>query len=327
MTIGHKVPFAQALAETRTNQQRIFSNQNNGLSGYERITQNDVPDIAIKPKFQLRKSDAFFTIGSCFARNIERALAAAKIRCLVSDFKFSGAYYEASGHGARNGALNAYTPTSMKDTIDLVDRDNNEQLGLLEVGEDEYIDMMVSGTKPLNRTDSEVVRTTLLKAYQTLPKADAVVITLGYTESWQDAPDDIYVNRSPGGSRKTVRHADRYNFHNLTAEQTQAVLRDILDTVSKKTGNAKIILTVSPVPIHGTFTGRDVVTANLYSKSTLLTSALTVAQEYDTVDYFPSYEMVMFSPKEQTWDADGVHVKMGIVDKVIDRFIEHYVTD
>lgn len=47
-----------------------------------------------------------------------------------------------------------------------------------------------------------------------------------------------------------------------------------------------MVLTVSPVPLTATFTDKDVVTANMYSKSVLRTVALNVARM--AVAYAPS---------------------------------------
>lgn len=60
------------------------------------------------------------------------------------------------------------------------------------------------------------------------------------------------------------------------------------------------------------------------SKSTLRAAAETVSRTYDFVDYFPSYEMVMLSPRNLAWQEDAVHVQSDMVRRVTDTFMESY---
>lgn len=324
--VSTQIPFIEAQKITRKNSFRVFGNsKNDGASGYERLVDDSFPNIHVSPKFKLDKSKAVYTIGSCFARNVEFFLRKSGVDCISSNFLVPGEFYEMSGHGARNGALNAYTAHSMRDVIRLTERADRETAGLLQVGDDEYCDMMVSGLKPLNAEQSSIARNTVIDAYEAMANASTVIITLGYTESWFDTLDNIYVNRSPGGSLKTARKGKQYNFHNVSAAEVTVVLGEIIDLIGQRTKNrAKIIFTVSPVPLHGTFTNRDVILANLYSKSTLLCAAVESASKYDNVDYFPSYEMVTNSDRNTSWEADGVHVKREVIEKVMDRFGERY---
>ncbi len=326
MQIAKQIPYNEAHKLTKDNAFRIYANTaKNGTSGYERIVTGDFPQIEIKPKFMLDKTKPVFTIGSCFARNVEFFLEKSGVDCLTTKFLVPGEYYELTGHGARNGALNAYTPHSMRDIITLNNRNDAQTAGLLQVGDDEYFDMMVSGIKPLDAKDSSIVRNMVLNAYDSLSKASTVIITLGYTESWFDTEDKLYINRSPGGSIKTARKGNRYNFYNIDAAETTRVLDEIIEAIALRTANnAKIILTVSPVPLHGTFTDKDVIAANLYSKCTLLSAAVETASKYDHVDYYPSYEMVTYSNRDTSWEEDGIHVKPHVVEKVISTFGTKY---
>jgi hypothetical protein len=90
-------------------------------------------------------------------------------------------------------------------------------------------------------------------------------------------------------------------------------------------GRAKMIITTSPVPLHATFTNRDVICANQYSKSTLLSAAVELASNHDWIDYYPSYEMVMGTARDLAWLEDGVHVKPALIDQVIGRFTQAYL--
>jgi hypothetical protein len=87
---------------------------------------------------------------------------------------------------------------------------------------------------------------------------------------------------------------------------------------------SKIIVTVSPVAMKSTFTGEDIVLANSYSKSTLLSAARRFARNNDNVDYFPSYEIVTCSERGLAYRADYRHVSTGIVAVIMDTFFWNY---
>jgi hypothetical protein len=50
----------------------------------------------------------------------------------------------------------------------------------------------------------------------------------------------------------------------------------------------------------------------------------TVANKYPYVDYYPSFEMIMNSPRMTTWERDHHHVDAKAVDGVVSRFVELY---
>ncbi len=326
MTIGEKTEFRTALSRTNPNKYRIFAKrQGNSESGFER-SMLIPPQLHFNPKFSLSRDDKLFTIGSCFARNIEAALSNQGVNCLTSKFTFDDALYEQTGVGARNGALNAYTPGSMLDLIRMKRKATRSTIGLLQTADDEWCDMLLSGLRFLTTNESTLARAKLNGCYETLCEADVVVVTLGYTESWFDEQDNIYVNRSPGANIKTVKRGQRYAFQNMNAMQVSNCLEEIISEIRGQTSDrAKIVLTISPVPMHGTFTDRDVVMANQYSKSTLLSAAVCVADRYDYVDYFPSYETVINSPRNTAWEDDGIHVRPSLVGDIMRLFIRKYV--
>ncbi|TKT65852.1 hypothetical protein YA62_010165 [Agrobacterium sp. LC34] len=318
-----KIPYAKAYESITGNKRRMMESRGNGTSGAERMRM-EYPDIAIQPKFKISKDDVFFTIGSCFARNVEIELSKLGVKNITSECMIPAEFYELAG-GARNGALNAYTPPSMLDLIRLRNAPLNNLNGAVQTDDDEFIDLMVSGTRPLTKDQAQSLRNQVINTYRRLPEASVVVVTLGYTEAWLDLDHKTYVNRSPGANRKLMKFGERFDFHPINPIEAIDTLEAIVAEIREATGNtAKIILTVSPVPLGGTWTQRDVITANLISKSTLLTAAVAVADNHNFVDYYPSYELVIYGDQGSTWEADGIHVKPARVEKVIRQFAEAY---
>lgn len=314
----------------KLNGSRIYrrTEESGGTSGAERAYFGDFPNIEIRPKFTFSKTDRIFTIGSCFARNIEKALVAADIRPIPVECRFPAGFYLNDHPTDWNGALNAYTPHSMLDLITLPDRENAMRAGALDVGEARWSELLCTGLRSLASTELDLVRQMLVRTYERIAEADVVILTLGLTESWYDSFDSIWVNKSPALERTAHRQPDRYKFCNITSTMATDALARIVSAIDEKTaGKARILLTTSPVPFAGTYTTRDVIVANAYSKATLLSAAVSTATSHSHVDYYPSYEMATMGPRADVWEYDQIHVKQAYVDKIIGRFLKHYLVD
>jgi hypothetical protein len=86
------------------------------------------------------------------------------------------------------------------------------------------------------------------------------------------------------------------------------------------------MLTVSPVPLETSFSGKDCVTANAFSKSVLLVCAGQLTRQFPEVDYFPSYEIVT-SAGPASYLPDARHIRDDTVQRVTSYMIEHYVKE
>jgi len=82
----------------------------------------------------------------------------------------------------------------------------------------------------------------------------------------------------------------------------------------------KFVVTVSPVPLGTTFQEADIIVSNSHSKSLLRAVAEEIKRTYDYVDYFPSYEIVMNSPRDLAWREDCLHVQWPMVQHVMQNF-------
>jgi hypothetical protein len=66
----------------------------------------------------------------------------------------------------------------------------------------------------------------------------------------------------------------------------------VVGKLRKVNPQIKILLTVSPVPLTATNTGDHVLVASSASKAILRAVAETMKNEFDFIDYFPSYEII-----------------------------------
>ncbi|WP_109513436.1 GSCFA domain-containing protein [Pseudomonas ovata] len=307
-----RLPGKEAFEVAKCNPHRLMQVWAKELPQYP-----TVPHVA---KFKLPSSGKFFTIGSCFARNIENALRSAGVSILSSVPSLPGEYYELGGD-ARTGYQNVYTPGSILEAVKLcsVQSPHHSIVG----SNDKYLDLLTSGLIPLDEVRVKGVRDGLIETYNKLPESDAVIITLGYNESWIYKPESCYINRTPSHVMLR-RQIDDFYFECLGYDASLSLVRKALEMINQFSPRCKIILTVSPVPLSATFTDKSVVIANQLSKSTLRTVASAIAESLDYVDYFPSYEIIMNSERSKTFLEDGIHVKPEAVANVISQFKTAY---
>ena len=117
-----------------------------------------------------------------------------------------------------------------------------------------------------------------------------VVLTLGLVEVWYDRKDRFIFERDfaaiPYGGRLGPLRSSSAQLCRLPA----GIGRGVGPPASSRTSRRnQIFLSVSPVPLAATFTSRDVLTANTYSKSTQMAAACDFAERHDNVHYVPSY--------------------------------------
>ena len=154
--------------------------------------------------------------------------------------------------------------------------------------------------------------------------AKTVFLTLGLTETWTDVVTGIVMN-NPLGGMDLRRHKERFTFTNYGYQEVLNELEYFIALV-RDTCNSDMhfVVTVSPVPLGVTFTASDIIVANTHSKSTLRAVAATISSKLSYVDYFPSYELVIHSPRTLAWKADQLHVQDGMVEHVMQEFVNAY---
>ena len=84
----------------------------------------------------------------------------------------------------------------------------------------------------------------------------------------------------------------RFTLGITDARDNAFVLDQIYARLKDLSPSMRLVVTVSPVPLGETFSGRDAMIANTYSKCTLRCAAEVFSQAHADVDYFPSYEIV-----------------------------------
>ncbi|SMX43969.1 GSCFA domain-containing protein [Actibacterium lipolyticum] len=278
------------------------------------------PPEIYTPRFKISKKLPIFTAGSCFAQHVGRTLSANGFNVIDTEpvprrtLPQVAQKYGYTLYSARYG--NIYT---VQQFLQLLLECRGEFTPADPVWEKDgrYYDAMRPGTEPDGLATPELVqksRAYHLKAVRdALEQAGLVVFTLGLTESWQHTESKTVYPTAPGTIAGQMDH-DVYSFVNYRAAEIRDAFiaaRDILRGINP---DMKFLLTVSPVPLTATASGNHVLPATVYSKSVLRTVAGELSEDFEDVDYFPSYEIVtshatdepFFEPNLRSVSPDGV---------------------
>ncbi len=154
--------------------------------------------------------------------------------------------------------------------------------------------------------------------------ADVFIFTMGLTETWRYTEDGAAYPLCPGRGLGTF-DSRKYHFQNLSVAENVEFLSEFVEALHKLNPKARVLLSVSPVPLAATIEDRHVLSASTYSKSVLLVAAQEARRRYDNVDYFAAYEIVMgtFNTAEY-FESDRRTVSQSAVEHVMRSFYENF---
>lgn len=274
-----------------------------------------------EPKFRLRADDVFFCIGSCFVRAIEECLLCRDLE--VSSIGIRVPLEEAPYR--LNGFLNKFTTASMQNELlwSLAGAPFPDE-ALVHDGAG-YHDLQLAYQlvpAPLERVHER--RAEIQAYFGRLREASVVIFTLGIAEVWYDRLAELHLNVTP--SREMVeKHPGRFSVHLSDYAENRARLEAVYEILTRYgRPGMKMIVTVSPVPMHRTFVARDAMVANAYGKSTLRAVAGDFVRDKADAEYYPSYEMVTVSDRCLAYERDELHVEYGVVGTITEDFLARF---
>lgn len=273
------------------------------------------------------------TAGSCFAQHIGRYLQASGCAFLVTERPHPLVTENAArvlNYGvftARYG--NVYTARQLRQLFQRAYGTFRPEEDVWRMGDGSLVDPFRPNIQPRGfnserefAADRERHFAAVREAFQTL---DVFVFTLGLTEAWHSRGDGAVFPVCPGVSGG-VFSAQRHEFVNFGVEDIVADMIAFIADLRAVNPRARVILTVSPVPLVATASGGHVLPATIYSKSVLRVAAETLAHKVRDVAYFPSYEIVMAGREGVPYfAADRRSVTEAGVAHVMRVFMKHYV--
>lgn len=283
-------------------------------------------NINVNPKFTLKPDAKVYTIGSCFARNVEYHLSRCGIP-IADKFKASKNYVDADR--ANDTALfNRFNVPSIYYEALAISKPSwlGDRL-ILDIDEKRSYDAFFSPAQMLGSREGKItIRNDILTySHEFLKNSGLVIITLGLSEAVFDNLHQMYLNGAPSLGRWNKKYSNHLEGHFISVDDAIDYLhktREILTSVARK--GLKIIVTVSPVPLESTFDHNDIIVSNALSKSTLRVAAEEFARAYDDVDYYPSYEMAINSDPEFAFLDDKRHVSTEMVKHIVTAFLRAY---
>jgi hypothetical protein len=291
-------------------------------------------DPVVSARFRIAKTDRVVTAGSCFAQHIARHLQKEGFSYFVTEtaHPLIGAHLVKDyGYGvfsARYG--NIYTSRQL---LQLLQR----AYGLFQPQEDAWpradgriIDPFRPQIQPNGFASWPEFRADRAQHFRAVRQAveqmAVFVFTLGLTEAWCARADGAAYPLCPGVAGGTF-DPSKYAFVNLGVQEVIADLGKAIDFIRAKNPAARVILTVSPVPLAATAEDRSVLVSTMLSKSVLRVAAEEIAGQRDYVAYFPSYEIVTGSYTRGAYFGEDLRsVTEAGVDHVMRLFMKHYAS-
>ncbi len=150
---------------------------------------------------------------------------------------------------------------------------------------------------------------------------DVFILTFGLSEIWYDAQtDNVFWRTVP----KEAFDPERHLFRVSTVEENRDNIAAIYQLIRKHRPDAKVIMTLSPIPLIATFRDTSCITANSVSKSVLRVAIDEVMREYKDdghLFYWPSFELIM-DVFRAPFKEDRRHIDPQILDFIMTQF-EH----
>jgi hypothetical protein len=290
-------------------------------------------DPVVSTPFRLTRNDKIVSAGSCFAEHIGRHLKAAGCAYLITEPAHTIASPEAAQatsyerFSARYG--NIYTARQL---LQLFDRAYGRFAPVEDVwqeSEDVFLDPFRPNIQPGGfnsfrefSLDRQQHFAAVRRAFEAL---DIFVFTLGLTECWRSRLDGAVFPLCPG-VRGGIFSAQLHEFVNYEVEDVVDDMKGFIARLRGVNPKAKVILTVSPVPLAATAEDRHVLVSTVYSKSVLRVASERLARQIENVCYFPAYEMIT-RPNGACFEADGRSVAEAGVAQVMRVFFSHFLTE
>lgn len=290
-------------------------------------------DPVIGMPFKLTRSHKIVTAGSCFAEHIGRYLKAAGANFLVTEpahqFISQSAADETSygRFSARYG--NVYTGRQLLQLFDRAYGHFCPDEDIWQESSSVFIDPFRPNIQPggfNSHREFEIDRRQHFAAVRAaFEMLDVFIFTLGLTECWRSRIDGAVFPLCPG-VRGGQYSESIHEFVNFEIEDVVDDMQKFIQRLRSVNKNAKVILTVSPVPLAATAENRHVLVSTIYSKSVLRVACDKIVRSLRDVYYFPAYEIIT-GPRSNYFEEDGRSVTEAGIAHVMRVFFDHYLIE
>lgn len=295
------------------------------------------PEIVdpVRPRWTLSRDTRLATAGSCFAQHIARALTRRGVPPMQLEpapASLSSVEARAAQYGiysARYG--NLYTARQLLQLLWRAFGRFDPQEPAWQRPDGRWIDPFRPEIEPAGfETPAAMLdarRAHLDAVRRMFESVETFVFTLGLTEAWYSMADGAVFPLAPGVSGGRYDPA-AHGFGNAGVESVRDDLLAFLEGLAAVNPQARVLFTVSPVPLAATYEDCHVLTATARSKAVLRAAVDEVISARPQTDYFPAYELVAGSQAGlSSFGADGRSVTPGTVEQVMQLFFTHYLPE
>ena len=282
-----------------------------------------------KKKFDIKPNTQIATAGSCFGQHVGNHLKRNGYKVIDEEIAPPGLpdelhqKYGFSLYSARYG--NIYTVKQLLQLAQEVSGERKPENYIWEKN-GKYFDALRPAVEPEgHETEKEVIDHRdfhIEKVKDVFTKMDLFIFTLGLTEMWIHKESGSVYPTAPGTICGEFDE-DIYEFKNAEFNEIisdfnkfQSIIRKIR---SKKP--FKILLTVSPVPLTATASGKHVLVSTTHSKSILRAVAGQLSTNQPHIDYFPSFELVNNPRLHSTTFKENLRA---VRDETVQMVMKHF---
>lgn len=257
-------------------------------------TEIDKPQL----KGRIDYNSKIVTLGSCFAENITKRLAAAKF-CVK-----------------RSPVGILFNPASIASTLTAFAERSAVDCGRIVRRSEGWVSLDCHSelTMPTEEEAIKTLQNAIDEGHKLLRSATCVIITFGTAWVYEHiATGRVVANCHKQPSREFCRRR-------MSVEEIVTLFKPLMEGVLR---DKHIIFTVSPIRHTA-----DGLTENCVSKAILRLAADTLSSTYDNADYFPAFEIVTDDLRDYRFYAeDMVHPSAQAVEYIWQRFIESALAD
>lgn len=289
-------------------------------------------DPVLLPAFTLTKQTRIATAGSCFAQHISQRLKHHGFNYLQTETpptqlgEKEARSLNYGVYSARYG--NLYTARQLLQLFERAYGDFIPAEPGWQRPDGRLADPFRPEIEPQGFADAaalEASRQEHLAAVRSLfESVEVFVFTLGLTEAWRSRTDGAVFPIAPGVVAGEM-NPECHEWVNFTVAEVIADLERFASRLAAVNPKARLLLTVSPVPLAATYAPQHVLSATTYSKSVLRAAAGELTERLPQCSYFPSYETITGNfNRGAYYDSDLRSVNSAGVDHVMRLFFAHY---
>jgi tetratricopeptide (TPR) repeat protein len=292
-----KSRLSQPAAKTLTAKKKIgrYPETKDFLGDLQALITNHIAvDLNREPKF-ISKDTRFFTMGSCFARNLAGSL-------------------RNSGYAAKHMEISEYINTTFANRV-FVDWLSGAEI-------DDAIRERIAELLPPGWSKENTL--------QIIKDASVFILTLGVAPAFFDRATGDFVLPRPSALNSRVL-AEKYRYRTTSVQENVDNVLYLINFVRSVSPKIKIVVTVSPVPLVASFEYESAVQADCLSKSTMRLVAHEVVHNSGISDivYWPSFEVFRWAGSNASNfyaadDGAAWHVSEEKVGGTIKAFVDMF---